>query len=223
MGRKPHTDSDVDFSTNETCTPFGKNNSHFPCTVYLQQYTNCLRDSMETDSDVYISHPLTQQTLTETNKYIGLLRSLSLRQQCLLSVEPLICLNYINLCDYDESLGPISLIRPSKKQCAHVLNVCDEEIESFIMNQNDILPMCAPSSPLDDKNCTTHITNYKLVNCSKGFFYDNTSCKPECGAYTPYPKKVVLITDILVIFSSATGAVAGIAVLVVSWLRRQKL
>ena len=60
------------------------------------------------------------------------------------------------------------------------------------------------------------------VNCSEGFYYDRL-CKPDCRVFTLYSKATALVSDILSLLPAVIGTVAGIAVLIVSWARRQHL
>lgn len=114
----------------------------------------------------------------------------------------------------------------NKTQCDHVLKVCDKwNLQSLVDKYRFY---CEPKNPHDEKDCRiTSNANISIqqVNCSKGFYYsfEKTGCKPECGVWTLHSERELLITKILIIFSSVVCAVAGFAVLLISWARCQKL
>ena len=148
------------------------------------------------------------------------------RPRCLASAEPLLCLLFIHLCGNGTDIGP------SKNQCDHVSEVCDRELE--LLNEyhrhyiDSYLSECSTAeSPLDNESCNvgTEITSNQTLNCSDGFFYEKgkEKCTPECAVWTPFSKIMVVVTDILTVFSAIIGAIAGIAVLLTSMLRHQKL
>ena len=145
------------------------------------------------------------------------------RPQCFASAEPLLCLLFIHLCDNGIDIGP------SKKQYDHISKVCDKELELAKGSGIDhYLSECSISeSPFDNKTCDigTKNTSNQALNCSDGFFYDmnGEKCTPECAIWTPFSKTMIVVTDILTVFSAVIGAVAGIAVLLTSMLRHQKL
>ena len=137
------------------------------------------------------------------------------------------CLYFIHLCDGGTDIGP------TKKQCNHVQSVCDVELKKLearargIININDILSMCSPGeSPLDAKNCNISINSVsnQTLHCSEGFFYEvnKEKCTPECAVWTPY-STTKAVTDVLTVLPAVIGAIAGIAVLLTSALRHQKL
>lgn len=62
------------------------------------------------------------------------------------------------------------------------------------------------------------------ANCSEGFYRTaNGGCVPECIVWTPYDKTTILVTDILAIFAAVVAVVSGVAVLLVSCIRCQKM
>ena len=146
------------------------------------------------------------------------------RPQCLVSAEPFLCLLFIHLYDNGTDIGP------SKKQCDYVSKVCDRELE--LINEyygHPYLSQCSTAeSPFDNTTCyigTKNIISNQTLNCSDGFFYEMNEgrCTPECAVWTPFPRTMVVITDVLTVFSAVIGAVAGIAVLLISMLRHQRL
>ena len=213
---------------------YDKNGSTLLCKGYLQSYTNCLKgsDSVNAAPDVYVSSPF-QQTQTEEKiqsfLYLPTLVGISVRPQCDSSLKPFACLYFIHLCDNGTDIGP------SEEQCKHVSNVCDQELKQ-IKGLNLRLPIpvdeylsnCASESPFDNKNCNITGNGYIVSthNCRAGFYQNlmgNGSCLPECNVWSPFPHNMVLITDILNCFSAIVCILSGIAVLVLSWLRRPKL
>lgn len=147
------------------------------------------------------------------------------RPQCFASAEPFLCLLFIHLCDNGTDIAP------SKKQCDHVSKVCDTELELLIeygYNIDSYLSECSTyDSPFDNKTCEngTKNTSNQTLNCSEGFFYEvnEGKCTPECAIWTPFSKPMILVTDILTIFSAVMGVIAGIAVLLTSMLCHRKL
>ena len=194
------------------------------CTDYFRQYANCLTNNPSPgDDDIYITAPFNQTALDEATKYIRMLKTFGVRQQCRMSLEPFICLHFTHLC-YNET------IRPSVKQCGHIEVVCDLEIkviETIGINVSSYLSNCMPQSPLDNENCSVQLSNGSVYTtnytCVDGFYRNNGSCIPECNVWSPYTNKTVLITDILAIFSAAIAVVFGIAVLFFSCLRWRKM
>ena len=156
------------------------------------------------------------------------------RPQCLMILEPLVCLYYFHLCYEGMDTGP------SEKQCNHILNTCDKELELVKIYGYDIhsfLSECSPTeSPLDSKGCSiidgqifgndSVNISYQLqpFNCHGGFFYQvkTKGCTPECSVWAPHSNAKVLIADIVAIFSLLIGAISGVAVLLVSWIQHQK-
>ena len=218
-------------SNNITCESalYNKNNSI--CKQYLQSYTNCLKGSHseKANPDVYVSSPF-ERLQAEAEFKINLLSlasevtKVNVRPQCRLSLEPLICLYYIHLCDNGTDIGP------NQEQCGYVSNACDKELEQIkILNLpisvEEFLSGCVSGGPFDKKNCI--ITgNYTINNCYTGFYLNSTEngrCQPECNVWSPYEKKVVLITDVMTIFAVVICLISGGSVLVLSWIRRQKL
>ena len=145
------------------------------------------------------------------------------RPQCFASAEPLLCLLFIHLSDNGTDIGP------SKKQCDHVSKVCDKELELVKGYSIDhYLSECStPESPFDNKTCDIHTknTSNQALNCSDGFYYEvnKEKCTPECAIWTPFSNTMVVVTDTLTVFSAVIGAIAGIAVVLTSTLRHQKL
>lgn len=195
------------------------------CTQYLWQYTKCLDNS---STDVFVAGPLNQTSLTNVSSLIQQLKSIQLvRPQCMIHLEPFICLYFVPLC-YNQTV-----IRPSKQQCNNIKNVCNEELEAVKKFYLDIdvptyLSNCAQSSPLDDRNCNIQsVTNYTInnvVNCSEGYYRTiNGTCLPECSVWTPYSRQTVLITDIMATFAAVIAVIFGVADLLLSCVRCQKM
>ena len=128
------------------------------CIPYLREFTRCLcLNSSSDDIDVHISVPLNEDALNKASRYIQYLKLfgptlVGLREQCQLSIEPLICLYNVHLCDGESDIGP------SINQCNHIEDVCDRELEKLrsrfpFIPVNEYLSSCTPSSPLDNKTC----------------------------------------------------------------------
>jgi hypothetical protein len=123
---------------------------------------------------------------------------------------------------------------PSEKQCNHIFSVCDAEelkmIQDYGINIYDYLTKCSQTdSPLDVKGCSinivSNVTAQLTATCGEGFFYEDAveGCIPECTVWTPHSKTKVLIVDIITTFPLLISTICGIAVLVISWIHRQKL
>lgn len=213
---------------NATCTLYNETDSDY-CTEHLQQYTNCLRESSSLNAsvDIYIVNP-SKAKIIEMNLIKQAFTSLDPRPQCRVSFDPLICLFFIHLCDEGREIGP------TKEQCDHVSSVCDKEWEkakAFRLQHiiDNYLSMCSiAASPFDNKTCnigTKTTLSSQTLNCSDGFYYEmnEMKCIPECAVWTPLSKTMVVVTDILTVFAAVIGAIAGIAVLLISVVRHQKL
>ena len=185
---------------------------------------------------MYVSSTYQQDQAEDKIKMLSLYANvidLNLRQECLSSIEPLICLYFIHLCDDEMNTD----IGPSEKQCRYVLESCDKELK---LAREKKIPVdylegyllgCAQNSPFDNKKCISPnistqngISNNNTQNCSSGFFLsDDRLCQPECSVWTPYSQNMVLITDILTMIPAAVGVISGLAVLLLSWTRYQKM
>lgn len=193
------------------------------CKEHLKWYTSCLKgsDSADANLDVYVSGPLYQTKIDEAHKVVGLLPVFGARPQCRSNLEPLVCLYYIHLCYDEKDTGP------SKRQCSYVLKVCDEEVDKlkgYGISVSKYFMNCAPNSPFDSKNCIARNISSQTINCSEGFYWDkNRGCQPECNVWTPYSRIMLVITDILTVLPAIVGVISGIAVLLLSWVRRKKL
>ena len=181
---------------------------------------------------MYVSSMYQQDQAEEKIKFLSLAKyvNINLRQECLSSLEPLICLYFIHLCDDEMNTD----IGPSEKQCRYVSEACDKELKLARENNIQIeeyLLGCAQNSPFDNKKCFSPnistqngISNNNTQNCSSGFFLsDDRLCLPECSVWTPYSQNMVLITDILTMIPAAVGVISGLAVLLLSWTRYQKM
>ena len=223
--------------TNHTATSTlhtGSDSDH--CTTYIQEYTYCLRDYFtDTSADVYYVVQRPGSIISEINVLLRLI-NLYFRPQCLMNLEPYICLYYFHLCYEGMDIGP------SEKQCNHILNTCDKELEIVKIYGYDIyssLSECSQTeSPLDSKGCSildnqicSNINisvniSHQPFNCHRGFFYQvkTEGCTPECSVWTPhFNTNPLMIADIVAIFSLLIGAISGVAVLLVSWIQRQNL
>ena len=222
MKQKPQSTSDdkTNSSSNITCTLFDKSDT--TCKSYLQQYTDCLKaEPADVKPEVYVSSSYEQN---EAQKMISFLQSLpsnSVRPKCLSHIEPLICLYHIHLCVDDMDVGP------SQEQCEYVSSICDKELEMARKLSSSLvdkyLSTCTPNSPFVSKHCII-TADIAIQNCSTGFYLsEDGRCRPECNVWTPYSQTMLVITDILTIIPAAIGVLSGIAVLLFSWLRCQKV
>ena len=214
-------------ASNATCTMSLYNYNDHVCTQYLQRYTKCLDNS---SSNVYVADPLSQTSLMQASDFIQRLKTFAdlVRPQCMMNLDPLICLHFIHLC-YNETE-----IRPSEQQCNNITSVCDVELELVkrfpVIDVSKYLSNCAQTSPFDGRDCNvqsvplTNRTIRHLVNCSEGFYRTtNGTCRPECNVWSPYQKKTILITDIMAIFATVIAVVFGVADLLLSCVRCQKV
>ena len=199
------------------------------CTYYLRQYTECLNnDSYTYGDDIYVS-TLDQKSTTQVSIILQLVNNPIVSPQCLINLEPFICLHFIHIC-YDDNDTLVD-VGPSKNQCRHIEEVCDMELkfaqEFFKLNFSEYLSNCDPHSAIDRKACSTQSNPVGVNNtCSEGFYKNTTtnrSCLPQCIDWSPYSKNTVLITDVLAIFSTVVAVVSGVAVLFVSCVRCQKM
>ena len=217
-------------SSNITCTLF--NETDTTCKSYLQQYTECLKAKpSDVKPEVYVSSIYQQNEAQEIISRLQSLPSNFVHPKCLLHIEPLICLYFIHLCVGETDVGP------SLEQCVYVSSVCEEEVKlarRFNFNLDEYLSTCTPNSPFDSKHCiitTSDITTsgittsgISIQNCSTGFYLSEDGiCQPECNVWTPYSQTTLLITNALTILPAAVGILSGVAVLLFSWLRCQKV
>ena len=198
------------------------------CSQYLQQYTKCLHNS---STDVFVARPLNQVAFTKASSLIQQVNAFVnqgfVRPQCTKSLEPFICLHFINLC-YNETV-----IRPSEKQCNNIKSVCDSElklVKTLPLTSLDVskyLSNCAEPSPLDNRDCNVHsVTNHTIssVNCSEGYYRNtNGTCLPECSVWTPYKRRAQRITDAMAIFAVVIAVIFGVADILLSCIRCQKM
>ena len=147
-----------------------------------------------------------------------------LRLQCRLSLEPLICLYFIHLCDNGTEVGP------SQEQCEYVSDACDEEVKQISLppisiSVDEFLLSCALYTPFNEKHCIIvgNYTSNGIQNCSPGFYLESGRCHPECNVWSPFSHTMVLITDIMNVFAAVLCVLSGCIVLGLSWIRRQKL
>lgn len=194
----------------DTCMLYPENDRN--CKEHLQSYTNCL---MNSDS-VYVSHLHQQEQAVKKISFLSLISP-----QCRSSLEPLICLFFIHICVDSHGMD----IGPSKEQCRYTAKVCNNDLEKYknFIDVDEYLSNCALESPFDGKNCII-MNNASIQNCSAGFYLmENGSCQPECNVWSPYSQTMVLITDILTIIPAVVCVLSGVAVVVFSWIRYQKL
>lgn len=209
------------------CTAYNARSNNM-CTGYLQQYSKCLQDNSTSDDDGIYVTANDEAGLREIFRSIRdlLLESRSVPdnedlQQCVTSLESLICLYFIPLC-YNGNTS----VRPSMKQCRRTQNVCEQFVPPQALQA--FSPKCIADSPLDRINCNVQATPFigynNATKCSEGFYRTvNETCLPECGVWSPYSKRTVLITDIIAIFSTVVAIIFGVAVVVFSCLRWQKM
>ena len=196
---------------NDTCILYPENEV---CKEYLQSYSNCLMDS----DSVYVSHVYHQEQVVNR---ISFLSQIKISPQCRSSLEPLICLFFIHICVDGHGMD----IGPSQEQCRYTAKVCNKDLETYksFFDVDKYLSSCALESPFDGKNCII-TNNVSIQNCSPGFYLmENRSCQPECNVWSPYSQTMVLITDILTIIPAVVCVLSGVAVVVFSWTRYQKL
>lgn len=222
--QKP-SQSTVD-SSNGTCTVF--NVSESECAVHLQDYATCLKDDFNSPN-ISLARTPNQMSPKRILDLLRMFESVHLiRQQCATTLEPLLCLYFMPLCFNDE------VIKPSVKQCSFIKEVCNEELKlaeqySSIINVSMYLSNCALYSPLDNTSCSDNTSigvNNSIVNTTcpiEGFYSLNGTCVPECNVWSPYSKRTVLVTDILAIFATVVAVISGVAVMLVSCVRHQKM
>lgn len=214
---------------NATCILYAERSGNDYCATYLRQYTYCLRDSNLSSSEfeIFTMEPHTHKlAISEVESILEFIR-LSVYPYCLANLEPLMCLHFFHLCEMGMNIGP------SKKQCNQIFSVCDAEeletIQDYGINIYDYLTKCSQTdSPLDIKSCSiiaSNITDQIIANCSEGFFFQDMDegCIPECSVWTPHSKTKALIVDVITIFPLLIGTISGVAVLLLSWIHRQKL
>ena len=72
------------------------------------------------------------------------------------------------------------------------------------------------NNPNNEDGCT--------VECSSGFYCTaDNKCNPDCGSWEQDSHHLVVATDAVVIVSTCIGVVAGVAVLIVTGLRRKQM
>lgn len=141
-----------------SCTLY--NETSIECTKYLQQYARCISTPDSTGDnivlDLYISGSPNHTELKNAFDYLRYFQLVyDIRQQCLTSLMPLICLHFVHICDKETGMA----IEPSVSECKHVEDVCDKELEKLravfpSTSMDKFLSKCASSSPLDSKKCS---------------------------------------------------------------------
>ena len=140
-----------DNTVNANCTLYNATTN--VCIPYLCEFTRCLSLN---DVDTISGH-LNEDALNKASHYIQYLKLfgptlVDLREQCQLSIEPLICLYTVHLRGGKLDIGP------SINQCKHIEDVCDHELEK-LRSSYPLIPVdkyfssCTPNSPLDTKEC----------------------------------------------------------------------
>ena len=68
-------------------------------------------------------------------------------------------------------------------------------------------------------------TERQQLECSRGFYRDHESgvCHPSCHSWTSYDERLTLAIDVMVVFITLIGFFTAILVIVVSFLRRDKM
>ena len=63
------------------------------------------------------------------------------------------------------------------------------------------------------------------IKCRDDFYEDSEmcTCKPRCDSWEQYPHSTVIVTDTVVIISASIGLLSGIAVLIISLIRRKRV
>ena len=208
-------------SSNSTCTVFDEPENM--CTAHLQDFATCLNNYSNSTNISVAGTP----DHTTVQKIFILLRVFRISQQCATNLEPLICLHFMPLCFNNE------VIKPSVKQCSFIKEVCNEELKQAEqipnLNVSMYLSNCTPHSPLDSTSCSVNSSvgvnnsNISTTCPTEGFYSLNGTCVPECNVWSPYSKTTVLVTDILTIFATVVAVISGVAVMLVSCVRHQKM
>lgn len=144
-----------DSTINANCTSYNATTS--VCIPYLHEFTRCLSSSSPSDDLDTLSGHLSEDALNKASQDIQYLKLfgpslIGLREQCQLSIEPLICLYEVHLQNGESDIGP------SINQCKHIEDVCDQELEKLrssfpFIPVNEYFSRCTLNSPLDTKEC----------------------------------------------------------------------
>ena len=140
-----------DNTANANCTLYNATTN--VCIPYIREFTRCLSLN---DVDTVSGH-LNEDALNKASRYIQYLKLfgptlVDLREQCQLSIEPLICLYTVHLHSGKSDIGP------SINQCKHIEDVCDRELVK-LRNSFPLIPVdeyfssCTFNSPLDTQKC----------------------------------------------------------------------
>ena len=76
-------------------------------------------------------------------------------------------------------------------------------------------------------NATGHLTAESecTIECRDDFYKDSEmcTCKPRCDRWEQHPHSTVIVADVIVIISASIGLLAGIAVLILTLMRRKRV
>ena len=79
---------------------------------------------------------------------------------------------------------------------------------------------------MDSGNITrdsSNDTDVGSLECHDGFYVNAMSCLPRCDTWEQHPHSTIVITDVFVLLSAAIGLIAGVAVLVIAYIRRKRM
>ena len=77
----------------------------------------------------------------------------------------------------------------------------------------------------DDDNVTNITSDSCSVKCRDGFYTNTTLCVclPRCDTWELYSRTITVVTDVFTLLSASIGFIAGVAVLVISCIRRKRM
>ena len=61
------------------------------------------------------------------------------------------------------------------------------------------------------------------IECNDQFYCSNNFCKPHCARFRNYSKEVTVAIDVMIIIGAIVGLLGGIAVLIISVMKRKRM
>ena len=61
------------------------------------------------------------------------------------------------------------------------------------------------------------------IECNDQFYCSNNFCKPHCARFRNYSKEVNVAVDVMIIIGAIVGLLGGIAVLIISVMKRKRM
>ena len=95
----------------------------------------------------------------------------------------------------------------------------------FHANNGRYIFLSTENVTLDDDNVSNITNDSCSVKCRDGFYINTTlcACLPRCDTWELYSHTTTVVTDVFTLLSACIGFIAGVAVLVISCIRRKRM